>query len=251
MNTSPGWYPQSGDPRFLRWWDGSRWTDQVQPISLALPLIQPRRKVGLAVTAAALTFVGLIGLSLGFVGALILITAVVFAIIALAKRQRLMGLSIASLCIAPIALLISLGVAVGSSTKAPVAAEPVITADYKALPERDLAVLVKDPGAHKGEKLVVFAKVTQFDTATGGCAFRANAAAVRPENTFGYDHNSVFSGGSGGVPCDQLKSYVENDEVKVLATVKGEYTYTTRIGGPLTAPEFRIDQIERLAGPAG
>jgi hypothetical protein len=256
MNIPPGWYPQPDDPRVMRWWDGSRWTDQIQPISLPTPpLAQPNRKVGLAITAAALTVAGLIGLSLGFVGGLILVAAVVVALIALAKRQRLRGLSIASLCIAPIALVIALAVAIGSSssTKAPVAAEPepVVTADYKDLPERDLAVLVKDPGAHKGEKLVIFAKVTQFDTATGGCTFRANAAHARPESTFGYDHNSVFSGGSGGVPCDQLKSYVDKDEVKVLATVKGEYTYTARIGGPLAAPEFRVDQIERLAGPAG
>jgi uncharacterized protein YbjQ (UPF0145 family) len=31
MTTTPaGWYPNPADPTQLRWWDGERWTDQVQ-----------------------------------------------------------------------------------------------------------------------------------------------------------------------------------------------------------------------------
>ena len=26
-----GWHPDPGDPAFLRWWDGTTWTDQRQP----------------------------------------------------------------------------------------------------------------------------------------------------------------------------------------------------------------------------
>ncbi|WP_374230427.1 DUF2510 domain-containing protein [Rhodococcus sp. ARC_M6] len=28
---APGWYPDAGDPRFVRWHDGQTWTDQVTP----------------------------------------------------------------------------------------------------------------------------------------------------------------------------------------------------------------------------
>ena len=27
----PGWYPDAADVRFVRWWDGYRWTGHVQP----------------------------------------------------------------------------------------------------------------------------------------------------------------------------------------------------------------------------
>ncbi|GAA2790969.1 phospholipid scramblase-related protein [Saccharopolyspora taberi] len=27
----PGWYPDQADPRYVRWWDGRQWTQQVQP----------------------------------------------------------------------------------------------------------------------------------------------------------------------------------------------------------------------------
>lgn len=28
---APGWYPDQVDQRFVRYWDGSQWTSQVQP----------------------------------------------------------------------------------------------------------------------------------------------------------------------------------------------------------------------------
>ncbi|WP_306913355.1 MULTISPECIES: DUF2510 domain-containing protein [unclassified Arthrobacter] len=249
MSTPAGWYPQPDNPAVLRWWDGSGWTDQTKPAAQTVPAAKPRPKFGLAVTAAALTLVGLVGSPLGFVAGLVLIAAVVFAIVALAKRQRLKGLAIASLFIAPIMLIVTISLASSPtpSPAAPSATKPFVATDYKEMPERDLAVLVKDPESHKGEMVVLHARVTQFDTATGGCSFRAEAAHVRPEDTFGYNHNSFFVGGAGGVSCDQLKSYVDKDEVKVLATVKGLVEYKTMMGGQTAAPEFRVDQIERLA----
>jgi hypothetical protein len=31
QRTPPGWYPQSDNPNWLRWWDGQQWTDKVRP----------------------------------------------------------------------------------------------------------------------------------------------------------------------------------------------------------------------------
>src|SRR5262245_11018082 len=31
-NTPAGWYPDPYDPRQLRWWDGSQWTDSTHPL---------------------------------------------------------------------------------------------------------------------------------------------------------------------------------------------------------------------------
>ncbi|UKE98278.1 DUF2510 domain-containing protein [Paenarthrobacter nicotinovorans] len=36
MTAAPGWYPDPADPRCLRWWNGTGWTDRVGP-----PAFQP------------------------------------------------------------------------------------------------------------------------------------------------------------------------------------------------------------------
>jgi hypothetical protein len=54
---------------------------------------------------------------------------------------------------------------------------PVSQAQIEAAPElteRDLALLVKSPDSHKGKIIVLYARITQFDAATGLCTFRAN-----------------------------------------------------------------------------
>ena len=92
----------------------------------------------------------------------------------------------------------------------------------------------------------LFARVTKFDSATGSCKFLATSSATQEEVTRPFGNNALFSGGAGGVNCDQLKDVVEKDEVKVLATLSGAYTYEARLGGSLTVPELRIDQIELM-----
>ncbi|MCB0915279.1 MAG: hypothetical protein KDC23_06180 [Actinobacteria bacterium] len=50
--------------------------------------------------------------------------------------------------------------------------------EYATLDERTWALIAKDPEAHAGESYLVFGEVTQFDSATGTSAFRANVAAA-------------------------------------------------------------------------
>jgi hypothetical protein len=257
MNTLPGWYPQSDNPNWLRWWDGQQWTDKVRPAeppqafappaagnssSPAAPLAY-RRRSGFATTAVIL-------LAIGF---LFFIGAVIFAVLALNRQQGRRGLSVASLCVAPLALIATLiwAIAGGSprSSEAVTASSTptsVEASDYASLGERDLAQIVKEPNSYKGKRVVVFARVTQFDSATGGCKFLASSSATQEEVTRSFGNNALFSGGAGGVNCDQLKDVVEKDEVKVLATLSGAYTYEARLGGSLTVPELRIDQVELL-----
>lgn len=40
----PGWYPDQADPRFVRWWDGYRWTPHVQPAQPPAPPQQPSQQ---------------------------------------------------------------------------------------------------------------------------------------------------------------------------------------------------------------
>lgn len=37
MSTPPGWYPDSQQPGFVRWWDGVRWTEHANPVSQSQP----------------------------------------------------------------------------------------------------------------------------------------------------------------------------------------------------------------------
>jgi hypothetical protein len=267
MNTPPGWYPQSDNPNLLRWWDGQHWTDQVRPAEHPRAFTPPapgkaqsppvplayRRKSGFAITAGILVVSGFLFFPVSVLAAPCFMGAIVFAVLALNKQQGRRGLSVASMCVAPLALMATLIWAIsggspstseaGSASSTPTS---VVASDYSAIGERDLALMAKEPDSYKGKRVVVFARVSQFDSATGSCKFLASSSATQEEVTGSFGNNAVFSGGAGGVDCDNLKDVVEKDEVKVLATLRGAYTYEARLGGSLTVPELRIDQIEGL-----
>lgn len=136
----------------------------------------------------------------------------------------------------------SAGKQLSSNKQAPVSQEQVDAAPE--VTERDLALLVKDPDANKGKTIVLFARITQFDAATGDCIFRANVAHQKMENSWDYSENAVFSGEGGKVGCSALKGFVVEDEVKVTATSLGSISYETQIRGNTTVPAFRVEKIE-------
>ena len=111
------------------------------------------------------------------------------------------------------------------------------------LSERNLALLVKDPESHKGQTIVLYARITQFDAATGACTFRANIAYKRMENTWDYEENSVFRGGDGYSNCPALSGFVNDDEVRITATSLGSVSYETQIHGNTTVPAFRVEEM--------
>jgi hypothetical protein len=49
--TPAGWYPDTGDPSLLRWWDGERWTDRTRPLGS----VDERWRTGEAAAATAET----------------------------------------------------------------------------------------------------------------------------------------------------------------------------------------------------
>lgn len=116
----------------------------------------------------------------------------------------------------------------------------------KELTQRDLALLVKNPDSFKGKTMVLYASITQFDSATGPCTFRANIAHKNMEMSWDYDKNSVFSGGDGVSDCPDLGTFVAKDEVRITATSLGSLSYDTQIGGRTTVPSFRVEKISAL-----
>lgn len=111
------------------------------------------------------------------------------------------------------------------------------------LSERDLALLVKSPDSYSGKTMIIYARITQFDAATGKCIFRANIAHKKMESSWEYDQNSVFRGGDGSSNCPSLDGFVTDDEVRITATSLGYVSYETQIRGNTTVPAFKVEAI--------
>lgn len=111
----------------------------------------------------------------------------------------------------------------------------------RAISSREWAVIAKSPDAHKGERLIVFGKVTQFDSVTGPASFRANVDGERKKRDYDYDVNTILQGDGA-----TLADIVADDLFRAEVTVTGSYSYTTTMGGTLTVPLLQVDSISRL-----
>lgn len=114
------------------------------------------------------------------------------------------------------------------------------------LSERDLALLVKDPDSHAGQVMVIYARITQFDAATGKCLFRANISFKKMEQPWEYGDNAVFRGGDGKSTCPGLEGFVADDEVRITATSLGSLSYETQLRGSTTVPAFKVENISSV-----
>lgn len=113
-----------------------------------------------------------------------------------------------------------------------------------AISAHDWQLIVKDPDAHKGESIIVYGEVTQFDAATGTTGFRANVDGVEHQLTDGfadYSTNTILDGDPA-----TLQNVVEKDLFTANVTVVGANTYSTQIGGQTTAPELQVQSIKVL-----
>lgn len=206
------------------------------------------------------------------------ITAIVLAIVGLVRRRR-KGLSTAALVIGILAWVISIAVfssyitglgadadkgssestaqeptdedsVEGTTEPAPVVEEPAPVAEdlsaYAEMPERDYALLVKDPDATVGQNFIVYGSIWQFDAASGKCSFLAATAPAAMENDWEYPTDAMVFGGDGETECPLLGPIVEGDVVKMWVTNDGSYSYDTQIGGNTTVPLFEVKQIEVL-----
>lgn len=91
--------------------------------------------------------------------------------------------------------------------------------------------------------MVIYARITQFDAATGKCIFRANISHKKMENSWEYGENSIFRGGDGDSDCPSLEGFVADDEVRITATSLGSVSYETQMRGNTTVPSFQVEKI--------
>ena len=131
----------------------------------------------------------------------------------------------------------------GCPLNCPSAPEPIATAPApaRAITAREWQLIAKDPGAHRGEPIIVHGEVTQFDAATGAGGFRANVDGVVHKPRYGfadYDTNTVLAGSQS-----QLADVVQGDLFTAEVVVGEPLTYETTMGGQLTAPSLTITSI--------
>ena len=89
----------------------------------------------------------------------------------------------------------------------------------------------------------MWARITQYDTATGVCTFRADLSDRKTTRWYDYDGNAFFSSPTDPV-CPELDGIDTDDYVEVWATGNGIYTYDTTAGGSATATLWVIESIE-------
>ena len=124
---------------------------------------------------------------------------------------------------------------------------PAITQVYPDAPTepardisaRDWAKIAKNPDQHVGEHIIVYGYVTQFDSATGSAAFRANVEGDKMGQWYDYDTNTYLAGSP-----DMLGDLVQDDIFRAEAQVLGSYSYTTTMGGTMTVPHLRVTKID-------
>lgn len=118
--------------------------------------------------------------------------------------------------------------------------KPTPRPSYKKLGKRAWQKLVRSPDDHVGERVQVWACISQFDAATGSDTFRGQALNARTRYWWSDGDNALFMGDE-----DDLDRFVEDDVVWMNAVLMGSYTYDTQIGGSTTAPVFIVHSIKR------
>jgi hypothetical protein len=129
-----------------------------------------------------------------------------------------------------------------ATTTAPLPAAP--PAPARAISTRGWQQIAKNPDAHIGESVIVFGHVTQFDATTGTQTFRASVDGVSHRQSYEYETNTILGGAQS-----TLKDLVQGDLFCAEVVVRGS-TYTTTMGGSMTAPLLQVTTV-RTTGSGG
>lgn len=128
----------------------------------------------------------------------------------------------------------------------PTATAPVVVAPpapARAITAREWQMIAKNPDGFKGNRVVVYGKVTQFDAATGTTQFRASVDGVeqtkRRNGFVNYPTNTILAG-----QATDLSNLVVDDLFRAEVTVAGSYTYNTTLGGSMTVPVLVVTAIQ-------
>lgn len=205
----PGWYPDPSGNGGSRYWNGQRWT-VAAPIGAAGA---PRKS---SVASRLLLAVGLLVLLGGCI-----------AMFSTPSKHRSSDSGSSS----------SSTLTISTPTVSPDQLNP---ATYGAVTDREFALILKDPYAHYGERIITYGKVVQFDAVTGDSQFRADVLGVPG----GRREDAMIEVRDPSI----LANVVEGDSLKMFVEVAGTETYTTQMGGSRTVAKFAAFIVEPARG---
>lgn len=228
--TPPGWYPNPSGAPDRQYWDGAHWWPLVDasPVAPPTPVTTPTRRRPNKYKALGLAAAML----LAIVGGGLFIAAVTNNVSSTTDAARTSPPPSSTPRSAPPPTVSPADLARQRARLDP--------ATYQTITPREFALIVKDPEAHAGEKIVVYGVVSQFDSATGPQAFRAYTAATPGAGVLDFDENTVVLAEDSAI----LTDVVEGDLVTMWVEVDGTYSYTTQLGGQTTVPQFSVYIIE-------
>lgn len=282
---APGWYPAPHANNEQRYWDGARWTENntTAPYNAApygLATAPAPKKKGLAIAALIVGIVAFLTGIIPVIGAILGIVAVILGIIALVRHQP-KGLGITAIVLGGIAAIVSVIMTISLTafnasapvsdlepkpvaTESAVAEEPSrepveettpepppapVTPDlstFTEIDDRSWALIAKDPDSHAGTNVILYGSIMQFDSATGRCSMLIDTAATQKESSWDYEQSVMAYAGDASTVCPVFDPLVEDDHVKVWATVRQSFSYDTQIGGNTTVPMVEVWQVELL-----
>ena len=252
MSTPAGWYPQADGQQ--RYWDGEQWTEHFAP---GTPLVTPpaiarknwflRHKVITAV-GAVLLLAMFSGIASGGGTKSVNIAPAADSVATssaadkAAADQAAADKAAAAKAVADKAAAAKAAAAKAAADKAAAAKAAAWKnpATYKSMSARNFALLVKNPDAHIGEKLVIYGYISQFDAATGTDTFLAQVASVRKADWYEYDENVMAT----AADANDFTRVVEGDKVTLYVEVMGSFSYDTQAGGNTTVPQVRVHIVK-------
>lgn len=241
-----------------------------------------KKSAGLAIASLVVGIGAFLTGILPVIGALIGAAAVVLGVIALVKKQP-KGFAITGLVLGAVALISSIAVTAGitanlpSTSSKPTAVQiPTATPTPSSTPseepseepsdepappatdaapdpntfyptdDRSLALVVKDPDSFAGANIILYGSIMQFDSATGRCTMLIDTAATQQEYSYDYDQSVMAIAGDADMTCPVFDPLVEDDHVKIWATIMQSFSYDTQIGGNTTVPLVKVWYAEML-----
>jgi hypothetical protein len=207
---TPGWYPDPSGA--FQYWDGYRWQVTVPAAS--------RKKNRWGPFLWALAIVGV--LTVGLVTVMN------------DGHTSARGSLSSSAGVAPMESNTS------TSTPSSYDLQRLDPSSYSAIGLRDYALLIKDPDAHIGEKVIIYGAVEQFDSSTGNSELRATTMAYPHPPTDDDEYNALIEATSDP---SILANVVSGDFIRMYVVVDGTESYTSTIGAELTVPKFSVNII--------
>ena len=120
---------------------------------------------------------------------------------------------------------------------------PTPTNVYAEISQRDWQLIVKDPNGNQSRYVIIYGRITQFDSITGLGSMRAEIFGTQEELNKSYSlGDNTFLTGSNSI----LKNFVAKDKFRAHVMIAGTYTYTTALNAKMTVPLLTISSIELL-----